>query len=54
MWQNPYWRKGDVDMSLGYQRVLDGPASRHAQWCSRTRKCETFDTIPIEPPTKSR
>ncbi len=31
---------GDGDRSLGYQRLLDGPDSRHAQWCSRTRKCD--------------
>jgi hypothetical protein len=30
---------GDGDMELGYQRLLDGPDSRHEQWCSRTDKC---------------
>lgn len=30
---------GDGDMSLGYQRLLDGPDSRHGQWCTRTGKC---------------
>jgi len=30
---------GDGDMSLGYQRLLDGPGSRHGQWCTRTGKC---------------
>ena len=30
---------GDGDMVLGYQRLLDGPGSRHAQWCMRTGKC---------------
>jgi len=30
---------GDGDMELGYQRLLDGPDSRHSQWCSRTGKC---------------
>ena len=30
---------GNGDMKLGYQRLLDGPDSRHEQWCSRTGKC---------------
>lgn len=30
---------GEGDKQLGYQRLLDGPDSRHAQWCSRTGKC---------------
>jgi hypothetical protein len=30
---------GDGDMAVGYQRLLDGPESRHGQWCSRTGKC---------------
>jgi len=30
---------GDGDMELGYQRLLDGPDSRHQQWCTRTGKC---------------
>jgi hypothetical protein len=51
---------GDGDMSLGYQRLLDGSDSRHEQWCTRTGKCSlptgsggsgwpgyiTFDTFP--------
>jgi hypothetical protein len=30
---------GDGNMITGYQRLLDGPDSRHAQWCARTGKC---------------
>ena len=30
---------GDGDMALGYQRLLDGPGSRHGEWCGRTGKC---------------
>ncbi len=30
---------GDGDLDLGFQRLLDGPGSRHARWCSRTGKC---------------
>ncbi|NMB79739.1 MAG: hypothetical protein GYA23_11675 [Methanomicrobiales archaeon] len=30
---------GDGDLNLGYQRLLDGPDSRHQQWCNRTGKC---------------
>lgn len=30
---------GDGDMELGYQCLLDGPNSRHSQWCRRTAKC---------------
>ena len=30
---------GDGDLELGYQRLLDGPDSRHALWCDRTGKC---------------
>jgi hypothetical protein len=30
---------GDGNMTLGYQRLLDGPGSRHEVWCTRTGKC---------------
>jgi hypothetical protein len=30
---------GDGDLEMGYQRLLDGPESRHALWCNRTGKC---------------
>ena len=30
---------GDGNMESGYQLLLDGPASRHEQWCERTGKC---------------
>jgi hypothetical protein len=30
---------GDGDIGIGFQRLLDGPNSRHAQWCLRTKKC---------------
>lgn len=30
---------GNGDMEVGYQRLLDGPNSRHARWCVRTGKC---------------
>jgi len=30
---------GNGDMELGYQRLLDGPDSRHQKWCTRTGKC---------------
>jgi len=29
---------GDGDMYSGYQRLLDGPDSHHANWCARTGK----------------
>jgi hypothetical protein len=32
---------GDGDRALGYQRLLDGPSSRHELWCTRTKKCPT-------------
>jgi len=30
---------GDGDMNLGFERLLDGPDSRHSRWCTRTGKC---------------
>lgn len=30
---------GDGNMESGYQQLLDGPESRHEQWCKRTGKC---------------
>lgn len=30
---------GEGDLEQGFQRLLDGPDSRHTRWCSRTGKC---------------
>lgn len=30
---------GDGDLNKGFQRLLDGPDSRHEKWCGRTGKC---------------
>ncbi len=30
---------GEGSLQLGFQRLLDGPDSRHQQWCNRTGKC---------------
>jgi PKD repeat protein len=30
---------GDGDLDVGFQRLLDGPYSRHGAWCNRTAKC---------------
>lgn len=32
---------GDGNMELGYRNLLDGPKSRHSQWCKRTGKCRS-------------
>jgi hypothetical protein len=30
---------GNGNLEQGYKRLLDGPRSRHSQWCRRTQKC---------------
>jgi hypothetical protein len=37
---------GDGNMESGYQQLLDGPESRHEQWCKRTGKCRPNVRLP--------
>lgn len=37
---------GNGNMRSGYQQLLDGPESRHEQWCKRTGKCNPSVGLP--------